>query len=186
MIGQRLIPVMARSRHLPLMIGVVAAASTLLEAAPAELWILPVALLARPALRAPLVFFAAFLLATLLSLYAIGATLGDSATVPFLLELSGLKGIHDYQKAREAFGVWIPLFAGGVGPSTRDVALMAGHRGFPGAAIALPLFGLHVLCRAALLGLFVRVLRRGGPLVRIAGDYTLFWWILLIVYSAIG
>jgi len=186
MIGRRIIPVMAQSTHFPLMIGVVAAATILLEAAPAELWILPVALLARPALRAPLVFFTAFLLAALLSLYAIGATLGDSATVPFLLELSGIKGILDYQMAREAFGVWIPLFAGWGGPSARDVALMAGHRGFPGVAIALPLFGLHVLCRAAFLGVLIHLMRRGRALVRLAGDHTLFWWILLLFYSAVG
>lgn len=144
MIGRELVPELSRSRFAAYVSFVCSLATTLLAAMPAELWILPLALLS-PERRRLFLATGAGIVAALLGLYLAGRTVGDAGVIPFLLETRGASVIASYQAAREMLGSAFPAAIGWIGPAARDAALMAGQRGFhPG------LFTLGVTLQATL------------------------------------
>jgi hypothetical protein len=169
---------MCRARHAPLVIFIAAAATVVLEAVPIEAWILPVCILAGDSRRKEPLAAAVGIFAAMSSLYALGR-IGGGEAVGFILETSGLRSLYDFQDAREVFGGWMPLFAGWKGPSARDIAVMAGQRGFPSPYAYFPLVAVNALARAFILSFVANRARRSHRLVGISADFAVMWWILL-------
>lgn len=181
-IGDRLVPIMAESKALPALVFVAAAATLGLKLLPIELWVLPLLVLCSRSGTRLAAYAAGGIFTGMVSLFLLASWSGSSGAVSFIVEIEGLRAIHDYQQIRETTGAWAPLLAGLVGPPARVLCVMAAQRELVGGPAFILLAAAHASIRWMLMMLACRLLVRKADL---AARFAVPWWCLLALVDLI-